>query len=91
MTIWEHLSELRRRLFICIATVFVGFLICWFFREPLFDIVQAPILKYLEKGDRLSFISLTEPFLVYMKLAALAALIFSSPSSQPERSKFSFA
>ena len=79
MTVWEHLEELRKRLIISIVSVFVGFVICWFFREPLFNVVQAPFLKYVSKGDRLSFISLTEPFLVYMKLAALAALIFSSP------------
>jgi len=79
MTIWEHLEELRKRLIISIASVFVGFIMCWFFREFLFDIVQAPFLQFVAKGDRLSFISLTEPFLVYMKLAGLAALILTSP------------
>lgn len=79
MTIWEHLEELRKRLIISIASVFVGFIVCWFFREPLFDIVQAPFLQFVAKGEKLSFISLTEPFLVYMKLAALASVIFSSP------------
>jgi len=79
MTIWEHLEELRKRLIVSIASVFAGFVICWFLREPLFDIVQAPFLQFVEEGDRLSFISLTEPFLVYMKLAGLAALILTSP------------
>jgi sec-independent protein translocase protein TatC len=79
MTIWEHLDELRRRLIISIATVFVGFVVCWFLREPLFEIVQAPFKKYVAPGDKLAFISLTEPFLVYMKLSAVASLIFSSP------------
>ena len=79
MTIWEHLEELRRRLLISIAVVVAGFVICWFFREPLFNVVQAPFLQFVARGDKLSFISLTEPFLVYMKLSALAALIFTSP------------
>ena len=79
MTIWEHLEELRKRLIISIASVFAGFVVCWFFREFLFDVVQAPFLQFVAKGDRLSFISLTEPFLVYMKLAGLAALILTSP------------
>lgn len=79
MTIWEHLEELRKRLIISIVSVFAGFIVCWFFREFLFDIVQAPFLQFVAKGDRLSFISLTEPFLVYMKLAGLAALILTSP------------
>jgi sec-independent protein translocase protein TatC len=79
MTLWEHLEELRRRLIISICAVLVGFVVCWFYREPLFDIVQAPFLKYVSKGEKLSFIALTEPFLVYMKLSALASIIFTSP------------
>jgi sec-independent protein translocase protein TatC len=79
MTLWEHLEELRRRLIICILTLLVGFVVCWFYRELIFSVVQAPFLKYVEHGDRLSFISLTEPFFVYMKAAAFAAIIFTSP------------
>ena len=79
MTLWEHLDELRKRLVFSLATLLVGFVACWFFREPLWDIVQAPFMKFVAKGDRLSFISLTEPFLVYMKLSGLAAIIFTSP------------
>lgn len=79
MTIWEHLEELRKRLIISLLAIVAGFMVCWFFREQLFNIVQAPFLKLVSKGDKLSFISLTEPFMVYMKLSAVAALIFTSP------------
>lgn len=79
MTLWQHLEELRRRLFISILSLFVGFVVCWFFKDRLFEVVQAPFLQFIAKGDKLSFISLTEPFLVYMKLSAVASLIFTSP------------
>jgi sec-independent protein translocase protein TatC len=79
MTIWEHLEELRKRLIISLLAIVAGFMVCWFLREQLFNIVQAPFLKFVSKGDKLSFISLTEPFMVYMKLSAVAALIFTSP------------
>ena len=79
MTLWEHLEELRRRLIVCIVTLFIGFVVCWFYREQIFSVVQAPFLKFVAHGDKLSFISLTEPFFVYMKAAALAAIIFTSP------------
>src|SRR5215470_1058152 len=79
MTIWEHLEELRRRLIICIITVLVGFVICWFYREQLFYVVERPFLQYVQKGEKLTFITLTEPFFVYMKVAAFASLIFTSP------------
>lgn len=79
MTLWEHLEELRRRLIICVITLVAGFIVCWFYRDPIFSIVQAPFLRYVSQGDKLSFISLTEPFFVYMKVSALAALILTSP------------
>ena len=79
MTLWEHLEELRRRLIICVITLVAGFIVCWFYRDPIFDVVQAPFLRYVAEGDRLSFMSLTEPFFVYMKVSALAALILTSP------------
>ncbi len=79
MTLWEHLDELRRRLLFSLISLFIGFVACWFFREPLWNIVQAPFMQFVPKGDRLSFISLTEPFIVYMKLSALAGVVFTSP------------
>lgn len=79
MTLWEHLEELRRRLIISIATVAVFFCVCWAFREPIFNVVQAPFLKYVSKGDKLAYTSLTEPFIVFMKLSFFSSLVFSSP------------
>lgn len=79
MTLWEHLNELRKRLIFSLISLSIGFAICWFFREPLWSVVQAPFIQFVPKGDRLSFISLTEPFIVYMKLSALAAVVFTSP------------
>ena len=79
MTLWEHLEELRKRLIVSLISLAIGFGVCWFFREQLWSVVQAPFIQFVEKGDRLSFISLTEPFTVYMKLSALAAIIFTSP------------
>jgi sec-independent protein translocase protein TatC len=79
MTLWEHLDELRKRLVVSIVVIGVGFVVCWAYREPIFDVVQAPFLQYVAKGDRLSFIALTEPFLVFMKLAFFSSLIFTSP------------
>lgn len=79
MTLWEHLEELRRRLIVCVVTLLIGFVVCWIYRNEIFDIVQAPFLQFVAKGDKLSFISLTEPFFVYMKVSALAAIIVTSP------------
>lgn len=79
MSLWEHLEELRKRLIISVIAIGIGFVVCWAYRETIFNVVQAPFIKYVSKGDRLSYISLTEPFIVFMKLAFFSSLIFTSP------------
>jgi sec-independent protein translocase protein TatC len=38
----DHLIELRSRLIVCIASVFVGFVICFYFSQPLFEFLIRP-------------------------------------------------
>lgn len=80
MSFLEHLDELRRRLFISVIALSVVFGVCWFFHKQIYIFLQQPILQFLPEGDkRLSFISLSEPFFLYLKVAFLAAIFFASP------------
>jgi len=79
MTLWEHLEELRKRLIISIVAIFAGFVVCWIYRDAILAFVQAPFIQYVSPGDKLAYISLTEPFIFYMKLAFFASLVFTSP------------
>jgi sec-independent protein translocase protein TatC len=38
----DHLVELRRRLIVCIAAFFVGFVICFAFSQPIFEFLIRP-------------------------------------------------
>ena len=38
----DHLIELRSRLIVCIAAVFAGFLVCFYFSQPLFEFLIRP-------------------------------------------------
>jgi sec-independent protein translocase protein TatC len=38
----EHLVELRSRLIVCIAAIFVGFVVCFYFSQPLFEFLVRP-------------------------------------------------
>ena len=75
----DHLDELRSRLFRSAIVLAVAFGICWFFHEPLLEIVLAPIQKYLFEGGEIVFIHITEPFMIYMKASALMAVFVASP------------
>lgn len=80
MSLLEHLTELRYRLLVSLGAVIVGALIAWFFSEKLFALLIRPVVELLpESEDRPVFLSLTEPFIVYMKVAALAGVFAASP------------
>ena len=79
MSFLEHLEELRKRLLISLLSVFVAFLACWAFAEPIFGKLQEPLTKFLPPGDKLAYTRLTAPFFLYMKVAFFAGLFVASP------------
>jgi sec-independent protein translocase protein TatC len=78
----DHLEELRKRLVHSIVAVAVGFGICWWKAEWLFGFAQRPIVDVLKKHglpEKLVFLNPTDPFNLYLKVAALAGLFLTSP------------
>jgi sec-independent protein translocase protein TatC len=74
-----HLQELRKRLILSFVAVGAGFVLCYAFAEPIFNILAAPLLKAMPNGGSLVFISVAEAFFTYMKVAFIAGLILTSP------------
>lgn len=87
MTFAEHFVELRSRLFRCVISVIVFFVVCWFFRETIVDLITSPYEGYREKvlsaGGKdpgpLKYIGPTESFVFYLKTALLTATFISAP------------
>ena len=78
----DHLEELRRRLVYSIAAVAVGFGVCWWKVERIYDVMQRPIMTALKANglsEKLVYLNPTEPFNLYLKIAALAGLFLTSP------------
>ncbi len=79
MTFLEHLDELRKRLFRC-AIVYVAVLsVCWYASPTIVEFLLRPIKRHLFAGGDIVFLRLTEPFMVYMKASAVAALFIAAP------------
>jgi sec-independent protein translocase protein TatC len=79
MTFLEHLDELRSRLF-RIAIVFIVVLAaCWLISDRILEFLLRPIRDHMFEGGEIIFISLTEPFMVYMKASAIAAIFATAP------------
>ena len=78
----DHLEELRDRIIRSIIAVALGFAACWGFRERIYGVMQRPIMEALKKNglsEQLVYLNPTEPFNLYLKIAALAGLFLTSP------------
>ena len=49
MSLLQHLEELRKRLLWSIVALVVAFLPCWYFVEPIFAFLEAPIKPFLPR------------------------------------------
>jgi|ERR1700723_1976421 sec-independent protein translocase protein TatC len=78
----DHLEELRKRIVYSIIAVAVGFCACWWKVERIYDVMQRPIMEVLKANglsEKLVYLNPTEPFNLYLKIAALAGLFLTSP------------
>ena len=78
----DHLEELRRRIIYSVISVAVGFCICWWKVERIYDFIQRPIMDALQRNgmaEKLVYLNPTEPFNLYLKIAALAGLFLTCP------------
>ncbi|HJT16280.1 MAG TPA: twin-arginine translocase subunit TatC [Thermoanaerobaculia bacterium] len=79
MSFLEHLEELRKRLLISIVAIFAAFIGCWYVADKIFAWLAQPLSKYLPAGEKLVYTRLTEPFMLYMKVAFYAAIFVAAP------------
>ncbi|HST11668.1 MAG TPA: twin-arginine translocase subunit TatC [Terriglobales bacterium] len=78
----EHLEELRRRIIYSLIALAVGFFACWGYAERIYGVMQRPIMAALHNhgmSEKLVYLDPTEPFNIYLKVAALAGLFVTSP------------
>lgn len=80
MSLVEHLDELRRRLFVALGSVAAGTAIAWFVSDRLFRLFVLPVTRLLPpEQEHLAYLSLTEPFVLYLKVALVAGILLASP------------
>jgi len=79
MTFLEHLEDLRTRLFRAFISIFVAVIPAYIFSQEIFRFLARPLTQFLPEGEKLAFRTLTEPFMLYIKVSFLAALFAVSP------------
>ena len=80
MSLVEHLEELRQRIIRSVLAVGIAFVGCWIFVEDIAEFLARPIYRALPENTRLTFLGVTDPFLIYVKVAALAAVFVAAPA-----------
>lgn len=79
MSLLQHLEELRNRILRVVIALAVAIVPCWIYVQPIFDFLAKPVQRALPPGQKLAFLGLTDPFILYFKVAALAAVFLASP------------
>ena len=76
MSLFEHLEELRSRLFWCVGALVVGVIVCFAFAEHIFAILRRPAAPYIET---LTVLGPQDGFMMALKVSLLAAIFVTSP------------
>jgi sec-independent protein translocase protein TatC len=79
MSFFQHLGELRKRILYSIVFILVFFIGSWFFVDEIYNILSKPVLRFMPEGEKLAFTALTEPFMMYIKLAFITGIFVGSP------------
>jgi len=74
-----HLEELRDRMIKAFVAIGLGFVVAYFFKERLFEILMQPLRKVMDVGDKLIFTGLPEAFFTYLKVSLLAGIMLATP------------
>ncbi len=81
----EHLRELRTRIFKALAAVIIGAIVGWVFYEPVFNFIVGPIetvaddLRSQGFDIRITLASVTSPFTLQLKIAAMTGIVLAAP------------
>lgn len=75
MTFWEHLDELRRRVWYVLLAAVVAAVACFCFKEQLFAVVMYP----KPEDMKLISVELTQQFLIHMRVALWGGMLVVSP------------
>lgn len=81
MGILEHLAELRQRIVYSLIWLAVGFVIAWFWHEPLFEWMMIPLQEGAPnlEAAKMHHKDLAEPIYVFLKISLLAGVFIGAP------------
>ena len=74
----DHLADLRLRLINSLYGIILGFGLCYYFSEKIFNIIREPIQPFLPTGG-LIFTGPMDKFMAHIKISLMSAVILTCP------------
>ena len=74
-----HIADLRKRLFISSATLFVAFFACFAVYEPILNWMMFPVQEVLGENSQMVAIEVQETFFTALKVAFFSAFLITLP------------
>jgi sec-independent protein translocase protein TatC len=78
-TFLSHLIELRERLVKSLIAVAILLIPALYFSSELYDLLAMPLMKSLPQGSKMIATGVVSPFLIPVKIAAMAAFLGALP------------
>lgn len=80
LTLFEHLGELRKRIFQYFLGFILIFLGCSFFAKQIAEFIFLPYYKYLpDPSFKLAYTGIADVFIFYFKMVGVISLFLSAP------------
>jgi sec-independent protein translocase protein TatC len=79
MPLIDHLIELRRRIIWSVVSLFVAFVPCFYFAQPMYNFIAAPLASLLPPGVHFIQTEILEGFVTNIRIAFWAAFCLSFP------------
>jgi sec-independent protein translocase protein TatC len=78
MPFLKHLDELRKRIFVLFGVISVAVIVMYFFTDPIYKFVLAPVWPILKGGQPVA-LGVLDPMMVRFGLAFWSAVVVCSP------------
>ena len=84
MSFWEHIAELRRRLFRIVIGVVAGFTISWGFAAQIIEVLKQPLLRAWDKAEVLGepdlmVLGIQDPLMNDVRVALMGGIFIALP------------
>jgi len=82
MSLGGHLAELRKRVLFAVLGILVGGIAAWFFYEPIFEALQAPLIEAAKRQDAqitVNFSGIASALDTRLKVSFFLGILASSP------------